>query len=309
VAPETHFTSGIRYTDDRRRIDGTTSAEGVGAIASGTQSAESDKVTWRLALDHQFTPDILGYISDDRGFKSGAFNTSVYTQPAVKPEVLDAYEVGLKSEYFDRRFRANLAGYEYQYRDLQVSELVAGAEFVLNAAKAKIYGLDADFTVLPIHDLTLNASLALIHGRYTSFPNAPYFPPVTASSCAPGLGAVGACTIDATGLNTVHAPSFTTNLSADYVKSTQIGPVDIAANFYHNDGFYWDPANQVRQPTYSLYNASTGWMNPQESFGVRLWGKNLGRAKYYSYAITQTLGEDFSPAPPRTYGVTITARL
>ena len=309
MAPETHFTAGVRYTDDRRSIGGTTSAEGAGVLASATQSADFRKATWRLALDHQFTPDVLGYVSDNRGFKSGEFNTSVYTQPAVKPEVLDAYEIGLKSEYFDHRLRANVAGYYYQYKDLQVTELVAGADFVLNAAKAEIYGLDADFTVIPIRNLTLNASSAFIHGRYTSFPNAPYFPPVTASSCAPGIGAVGACTIDATGLNTVHTPSFSMNLSADYAKPTQIGPFDIAAIFYHNDGFYWDPANQVRQPTYSLYNGSIGWMNPQERFGVRLWGKNLGGAKYYSYAITQTLGEDFSPAPPRTYGVTISARL
>ena len=309
VAPETHFTAGVRYTDDRRSIGGTTSAEGVGVLASATQSADFRKATWRLALDHQFTPDVLGYISDNRGFKSGTFNTSAYTQPAVKPEVLDAYEIGLKTEDFDHRFRANLAGYYYQYNDLQVSELVAGSQIVLNAAKAEIYGLDADFTVIPIRNLTLNASSAFIHGRYTSFPNAPYFPAVTASSCSPGIGAVGACTIDATGLNTVHTPSRSMNLSADYAKPTQIGPFDIGATFYHNDGFYWDPANQLRQPAYSLYNASIGWMNPQERFGVRLWGKNLGGVKYYSYAITQTLGQDFSPAPPRTYGLTISARL
>jgi iron complex outermembrane receptor protein len=309
VAPETHFTAGLRYTDDRRSIGGTTSAEGVGVLASETQSADFRKATWRLALDHQFTPDVLGYVSDNRGFKSGAFNTSVYTQPAVKPEVLDAYEIGLKSEYFDHRFRANLAGYYYQYKDLQVTELVAGSDYVLNAAKAEIYGLDADFTVLPIRDLTLNASFALIHGRYTNFPSAPYFPPVIAASCSPGIGAVGACTIDATGLDTVHTPSLSMNLSADYAKTTQIGTFDIAGIFYHNGGFYWDPANQLRQPTYSLYNASIGWMNLQGRFGVRLWGKNLGGAKYYSYAITQTLGEDFSPAPPRTYGVTISAHL
>ena len=308
VASETHFTSGIRYTDDRRSIGGTTSAEGVGELASDAQSAEFNKVTWRLALDHQFTPDVLGYVSDNRGFKSGLFNTDVYTQPAVKPEVLDAYEIGLKSEYFQHRLRANFAGYYYQYNDLQVDEYVTGSEIVLNAAKAELYGLDADFTVLPVRNLTLNSSLALIHGKYTSFSNAPYFPPATASSCSPGVGAVGSCTIDASGLNTVHTPSFTMHVSADYVKPTQVGPFDIAADFYHNDGFYWDPADQVRQPTYSLYNASMGWMNPRGRFGIRLWGKNLGGSKYYSDGVTTTLGEFFSPAPPRTYGATISAR-
>jgi iron complex outermembrane recepter protein len=308
VAPESHFTAGIRYTEDRRSIGGTTSAEGVGAIAPTVhQSADFDKVTWRLALDHQFTPDVLSYVSYNRGFKSGLFNTDSYAQPAVKPEVLDAYEIGLKSEYFEHRFRANLAGYYYHYTDLQVTEDVTGSQIVLNAAKAEIYGLDADFAVVPIHNLTLNASLAFIHGRYTSFPNAPYFPSVTASNCSPAIGATGACTINATGLNTVHTPSFTMNMSADYAKPTQVGRFDLAADFYHNDGFYWDPANQVRQPTYSLYNASIGWMNRSDRYGMRLWGKNLGGAKYYSFAISQTLGEDFSSAPPRTYGVTISA--
>jgi iron complex outermembrane recepter protein len=308
VAAVTHFTAGIRYTDDRRSIGGTTSAEGVGTLARGAQSAAFNKVTWRIALDRQFTADVLGYISYNRGFKSGLFNTDVYAQPAVKPEVLDAYEIGLKSEYLDHKFRANLAAYYYQYKNLQVTELVTGADIVLNAAKADIYGLDADFTVLPIRNLTLNASFALIHGTYTSFPDAPYYPRVTAASCSPGVGAGGACTVDATGLNTVHTPSFTMHLSEDYVKATPVGPFDIEADFYHNDGFYWDPANQVRQPSYSLYNASIGWMNPPERFGIRLWGRNLGGAKYYSGANTSTLGEVFSPAPPRTYGATISVR-
>ena len=117
--------------------------------------------------------------------------TRPYTQPAVKPEK-DVQETGLKSEYFDHRFRANLAGLllsstrTYRYRTGQ-------ADFVLNAALPKsmawtrIYGNS-------IRNLT-NASSAFIHGRYTSFPNAPYcFPPVTASSCLPGIGAVGTCT-------------------------------------------------------------------------------------------------------------------
>jgi iron complex outermembrane receptor protein len=237
------------------------------------------------------------------------FNTITYTQAAVKPEVLDAYEIGLKSEYLEHRVRANLAGYYYKYSDLQVNEIVTGATIVLNAAKAEIYGLDADFTVLPIHNLTLNGSLALIHGRYTNFPNSPYFPAVTASSCSPGVGALGACSIDATGMETVHTPSFTMHLSADYVKPTGVGTFDIAADFYHNDGFFWDPANQVRQPAYSLYNASIGWMNLLERYGIRLWGKNLGGATYYSFAIASTLGHQFSPAAPRTYGFTISAHL
>jgi iron complex outermembrane receptor protein len=304
----THFTAGIRYTDDRRSIGGTTSGDGVPLAPPSSQEMSFNKVTWRLALDQQFTPDVLGYVSYNTGFKSGLFNTISYAQPAVKPEVLDAYEIGLKSEFFEHRFRANLAAYYYDYKNLQVNETVEGATIVLNAAKAEIYGLDADFTLRPIHNLMLNASFSAIHGRYTGFPNAPYFPPVTATSCSPGVGSVGACTIDATGNETDHTPSFTMHLNADYSIPTDVGPFDLSADFYHNDGFFWDPANQDRQPAYSLINASLGWMNPSERYGVRLWGKNLRDQQYFSFAVPSTLGNDFSPAPPRTYGITFTAR-
>ena len=48
-------------------------------------------------------------------------------------------------------------------------------------------------------------------------------------------------------------------------------------------------------------------MNLLERYGIRLWGKNLGGATYYSFAIASTLGHQFSPAAPRTYGFTISA--
>jgi outer membrane receptor protein involved in Fe transport len=191
---------------------------------------------------------------------------------------------------------------------LSFAQLLLSALLIVDVGAGTYEFEDLSFCIAQDHGLLKMPAIGAVPGaQIAAFERET--PPVTASSCSPGIGAVGACTIDAAGLNTVHTPTFTMNLSADYAKPTQIGAFDIAAIFYHNDGFYWDPANQVRQPTYSLYNASIGWLNPQERFGVRLWGKNLGGAKYYSYAITQSLGEDFSPAPPRTYGVTLSAHL
>jgi len=55
------------------------------------------KLTWRAALDHKFSDDVLGYVSYNRGFKSGSFNPFTWTNPPTNPEVLDAYELGLKT--------------------------------------------------------------------------------------------------------------------------------------------------------------------------------------------------------------------
>ncbi|MDB6046387.1 MAG: hypothetical protein JWM63_4938 [Gammaproteobacteria bacterium] len=58
-----------------------------------------EKPTWRVALDHRFTDDILGYVSYNRGFKSGGYNTHSADNPPYNPETLDAYEIGAKTEW------------------------------------------------------------------------------------------------------------------------------------------------------------------------------------------------------------------
>lgn len=84
--------------------------------------------TWRIALNFEPVDDINTYVSYNRGFKSGGYNTTSVTpnQAALKPETLDAYEVGVKSELFDRRVRFNVAAFHYKYRDIQVTQTTAG---------------------------------------------------------------------------------------------------------------------------------------------------------------------------------------
>jgi iron complex outermembrane recepter protein len=70
-----------------------------------------NKATWRLALDYQFTADLLAYLSYNRGFKSGGFNSLNIQIPPFRPEQLDAYELGFKSTFVDNRVRFNGAFY------------------------------------------------------------------------------------------------------------------------------------------------------------------------------------------------------
>ena len=51
----------------------------------------------------------MGYISYNRGFKSGGFNVLALGTPAYNPEQLDAYEIGFKSDLLDRHVRLNVA--------------------------------------------------------------------------------------------------------------------------------------------------------------------------------------------------------
>jgi len=300
VAESTHLTAGIRYTKDERDVSGTTTIEGVGEIASAAQSKDFEKMTWRLALDRQFTADVLGYLSYNRGFKSGVFNVISYAAPAVNPETIDAYEIGFKSEYLDHRLRVNVASFYDKYKNLQVPEASEGTELVLNAASAEIYGMEADITAIPISHLTIDAGISLLHGRYTDFPNAPFY------TSLPG-GGNAITSINASGFEMEQAPRATLSLTANYKVPTSIGDFDITGTYYYSDHFYWDNSEQRRSPAYSLLNATIGWLNPSGRYGIQLWAKNITNVEYFGFQQESAYASYFSPAAPRTFGVTLSA--
>ena len=125
IATDTHLTLGARYTKDERRITGSTLgllATGTSTLAAASQSTSWSKPTWRVALDHQFIPNIIGYLSYDRGFKSGVHNLLTSSAPPVAPETLDACQLGIETEFADYRVRVNRAAFYYDYKNIQVQE-------------------------------------------------------------------------------------------------------------------------------------------------------------------------------------------
>jgi iron complex outermembrane receptor protein len=256
-------------------------------------------MTWRTALDHKFNDDIMAYVSYNRGFKSGLFNNVNPTQKAVYPEVLDAYEVGLKTELFDKKLRLNAAAFYYSYTNIQIQEILAGSQLTLNAAAAHIKGADADFEFRPIRNLSFQGGVSFLDGRYTNFPNAPHL------VANPLGGDTQTTLVNAAGYPTVHTPKFTGDLAATYKIPSSVGDFALSGSYAYNSGFSWFPDDSVRQPAYSLVSAALEWKPLDRSWGVRLWGHNLTGAKYYSYATETTLGNYGSPAAPTTFGITL----
>src|SRR3546814_5938747 len=92
--------------------------------------------TWRVSLEHDLATDVLGYVSYNRGFKSGVFNAGTATAPVVEPEIVDAYEGGVKATFLDRKVRLNTAAFYYDFQDIQLSAFVSGQPQTLrNAAR------------------------------------------------------------------------------------------------------------------------------------------------------------------------------
>jgi iron complex outermembrane receptor protein len=313
ILPATNLTVGLRYTYDDKSIAGETYINDMFA-AGASQRAIFSKVTYRASLDHQFTSDILGYVSFDTGFKSGQFDPFNYNEHAVKPEQLNAGQAGLKSDFLDHRLRLNVAGFYYDYNNIQLSQNIvsgtSGTTVLLNAARATMYGLDVDSSALLTSNLKVDGSLSLLHGRYDNFPNAPsYVPTVSPVTGLPTGGDSLATIANAKGTPTIESPDVTAYLAVDYTVPLAPGKLEFNVNASYDAGFYWQPDDRLKQPSYTLLGAYVKWASAGGRWDVRVWGKNLTNARYYEYEQAFSSGDVGSSAPPATYGVTFGVHL
>ena len=308
VLPNTNLTLGARYTIEKRQITGQTSSSGfVIPGSAGTEKATFKKPNFRVALDHKLTPDILAYASWSRGFNAGFFNQISFggftaaANPVVKPEEIDAYEVGLKSELFDRKLRVNIAGFLYDYSNLQQQIYSPfGGIISVNAAAARIKGIDLDIVARPIRQLTLSFSANYLDTKYRSYPLAPNYDYIAGGN----FRAVGA--LDARGKQLVGAPKFGLQGSATYTLDTSIGTFDTTANVNYQTKQYSDPQNEFPIPGRTLIGVTEQWKSPDEKTTVTLWVKNLTNKKYdLSFSLLENVGLIGNPGAPRTYGITL----
>jgi iron complex outermembrane receptor protein len=140
------------------------------------------KFTWRANAQYTLAPGKMVYASYSKGFRSGGFNARATDPTALgpyQPEVVDAYEVGLKADWLGHTLRTNVAFYYSQYHNKQeevVQPSPPGAAnpqetVVKNAASATIKGVELEAIAQLSHDFSANASFAYTDARYDNFLN------------------------------------------------------------------------------------------------------------------------------------------
>ena len=300
ILPETRLTAGLRYTDEQQNVKSDVQVGGVVVLTPPNLSQTTDRPTWRLALDHQFTPDILGYVSYNRGMKSGGYNLITPGAPGYRSEILDAYEIGVKSDLFDHAARINIAGFYYDYNDIQVQNIQAGGVNTVNAASANIKGIDGDFKFVPLHNLTLSTNVGYTYGTYDNFENATYTPP----SPLDGPQVAG----DASGNRLINSPRWTVSGSIDYTIPVEFGQFVTDFTISHTGMTFVAADNRLTNPAHTVANASITWDSRDDDYSVQLWGRNIFDERYYASRVETAVGDLQYLAPPATFGVTLTTR-
>ena len=306
IEPNTKATLGVRYTYERRELDaqefGFAGPVPLGALSPAVSDERRYyRPTWRFDLDHRFDENIFAYLSYDRGFKSGGFNVGVPGDKPFEPEVLDAYEIGMKTDWWDHRVRLDPSIYFYEYKNIQVSHYVLGQVGYYNGAAAQLYGLDLDGEAKVTQNLTLRGGIEIEKTKFTSFPDA-----LIATQLP--TGGTDIHTGSATGNDLPFAPKGTVNTAADYRTPLPVGSVDWNVTYYYNNGWFASPDNILRQPAYSLVNASATWSAPQDLYSVKFWGSNLTNKAIASTLNSSAISSIVQYQAPRTYGVLLTAR-
>jgi iron complex outermembrane receptor protein len=178
---------GARYTHETKDYFRTTTAYfGPPLSAFDSTFAFTDSKSWSavtpsLSLQKQINPQLMWYLSANRGFKSGGFNGRANAPTDVStfdPEFVWTYESGLKFRSADGRASANGDVFYSNYKDFQarVSDITNPGDPipnfgfpVLNAARLTMYGAEFQGSMLVRDNNQLQAQIGYLHAKYDEF--------------------------------------------------------------------------------------------------------------------------------------------
>ncbi|MEO5598066.1 MAG: TonB-dependent receptor [Novosphingobium sp.] len=194
-----------------------------------TFSKGFSKFTYRATASYEVADAVRVFGSVSRGYRSGGFNGRAGSPTSVgpyQPEVVDAFELGLKADWLDHKLRTNFSVFQNNYKNKQeevVQPSPPGAAnpqetVIQNAANARVRGFEAEITARPTSDLTLTGSLSYLDGKYINF-----FKDVNGDNVADNVST----------LTLRRAPHWTYSVGADYVHEMASGTVHANVLFRH----------------------------------------------------------------------------
>ena len=312
------ITAGGRYSWDNKKMFRT--QNGTAALATPeTGDANFSRFTWNVMLGYDVAEGISAYARAATGYRSGGFNaqdaviTGTTNLPFFKPEHVTSYEVGVKTELFDRRLRLNLAGYHNIYNDLAVNipltNAPAGtfASRIGNAGKVIYNGVELEAHAVLSDNFTFEGSLGYVDINYKEF--------MSGQSTTAGAAPINVASI----VTPAYTSPFTANAALNMQFPLGMGEARLVGrvSYTYEDGKY-SFSNVIATPfnnamkgdNRSLVDAQIGVdrlpLGGTEG-ELKLWVKNLTNSHDF------VRGVDFGAlgyaggyyADPRTYGVTV----
>ncbi|MBV9510268.1 MAG: TonB-dependent receptor [Caulobacteraceae bacterium] len=275
-----------------------------GGFAAVNNFSYAGGKTWtsftpKFGLSYQLTPDVFGYASVSRGFDAGGFNnraSSLATALPYNQENITTYEIGLKTDWFDRRLQVNGTVFYNDFSGLQEtasvpSPITGGYVSVRsNAHQAHSEGVELETSAQPIDGLVLTGNVSYLWTRFDSFANA---------------GAVAGKLVSATGNQLPLSPRWQLYGAFSYRLPLDLrGEVRIGADVTYESSYFSDVFNypQGRVPDQGFVDASISYAPAGVPLTFSVIGRNLANRFAYqsiTWGGTPNLWEG-PMNPPRT---------
>jgi iron complex outermembrane receptor protein len=289
--------AGLRWSRDKQAFSQTNSGwlfdpgDPTATTFIKTEASES-VLNYMASARYHFTPDAMLYARVASGYRPGGPNVAFPGAPSTfDSDSLVNYEVGLKSEFFDRRALVDVSLFYIDWSDIQVIlQTPTAIPYLVNAGRAVSQGIEFTSSFSPADGLTLGANFA--------------FTDATISDTVPGLGAQAGDRIP-------NVPRWSGSLTAQY-EAVVAG--DLKARFnvgYRYTGDRYSRFNSspraVRLPEYGAIDASVGLGD--ERWTVRLYAKNLTDERGFQTDLGSAGGalQNISIIQPRTVGLALDA--
>jgi iron complex outermembrane receptor protein len=259
--------------------------------------------TYDASLNWQVDPNVLLYAAFRHGYRAGGFNNNpanfaTILQIAYRPETVDDFEVGLKSDFHlgDMAGRLNVAVYTDSLTNTQrtVNVLIPAtgllSTVIRNASKGKIKGAEAELILNPTPALSLTFNGSIIDAGYKNF---------TDSYLVAGVQTP----IDISDSKYAFVPKYQANFIARYNLPipASAGDLSVQASYSYQsklqsaeinttncgpDGLYaWCTSRAGATPGYGVVNMRIDWRNVAGAgFDLAVFANNLTNKFYYADA-------------------------
>jgi iron complex outermembrane receptor protein len=291
-------------------------------------------VSGDITASYDFGSDIHGYASYSRSFKSGGINLSGLplnststgvdlTTQTVKPEKVNAFELGLKTQFLDRRVTLNLAAFWTDISDYQATvnnnaiNVIRG--YLANAGKVRSRGFEFDSSFRPSERFNLYVNGAYTDAKYVKFTNAPCPPELSGGTAtAPGgvtdpagtAGGRSPAYCDISGQRLPGISKWSLSFGGEYNLPVGGSGGEVYVGY---DGSYRSRFSSNPSPSAytwieggSLSNFRLGYR--KDGFNAFAWVRNAFDRDYFELLSTQSGSTGLiigQPGDPRTFGGTI----
>ncbi|MEH3106166.1 MAG: TonB-dependent receptor [Sphingomonas fennica] len=310
------LTGGVRWTDEhkdytfsRKNADGTPNS----AVDGRTGVYNKKRVDYRANVQYEWTPQVMTYAQFSTGFKGGGINPRPFFPSQVRsfgPETIESYELGIKSDLFDRKLRLNLAGFYSDYSDIQLSlsncpdpagtDPAVPCALIANAGDATIKGFEVEANYRPVPGFLIDAALSYLDFKYKN------------GSINPLAGGPNRPNGPQYGDRPPYVPNWKWSAGAQYTfEMGNSGSLTPRLDAAYQSELFTNATNRAtnRIGAYTVANARLTWANADKDLEVSAEVTNLFDKYYYLTLFDLTIANggvaSAQPGRPREWAVSV----